>query len=53
MSDTVQVAAVVSRELADELREKARLSERSTAAEIRVALRAWVDADASTREIAA
>lgn len=40
---TVQVAAVVPKDLADEIRDMARASERSTAAEIRLAIRAWVD----------
>jgi hypothetical protein len=39
---TVQVASVVPSELADALREKARRAERSIAAEIRLALKAWV-----------
>jgi hypothetical protein len=41
--ETVQVAAVVPKDLADELRDLARASERSTAAEIRLAIKAWVD----------
>lgn len=41
--DTVQVAAVVPVDLAAELRDLARASERSTAAEIRLAIKAWVD----------
>lgn len=40
---TVQVAAVVPQQLADDLRDLARASERSTAAEIRLAIKAWVD----------
>lgn len=41
--ETVQVAAVVPKTLADAIRDLARESERSTAAEIRLALKAWVD----------
>lgn len=43
---TVQVATVVSTELADQLREMAGAAERSTAAEIRLAIKAWVDKNA-------
>ena len=42
-ADTVQLTAVVPTTVADLLRDKARAAERSTAAEIRLALRAWVD----------
>lgn len=46
ISETVQVAAIVPKELADAIRDLARESERSAAAEIRLALRSWVDAAA-------
>lgn len=42
-TETVQVAAVVPKDLADAIRDLARASERSTAAEIRLAIKAWVD----------
>lgn len=42
MTETVQVAAIVPEALADSIRDLARESERSTAAEIRLALKAWV-----------
>ncbi len=48
-SETVQVAAVVPRELAEQIRDLARTAERSTAAEIRLAIKAWVDAAGSTK----
>jgi predicted transcriptional regulator len=41
--ETVQVAAIVPKNLAADLRDLARASERSTAAEIRLAIKAWVD----------
>lgn len=41
---TVQVAAIVPAALAEELRGLAQKAERSQAAEVRLALRAWVDA---------
>lgn len=41
-AETVQVAALVPAELADRLRELARRSERSQAAELRLAIRAWI-----------
>lgn len=50
-TDTVQVAAVVPAELADAIRDLARDAERSTAAEIRLALKAWVES-ASDRKAA-
>lgn len=40
---TVQVAAVVDAKLANALRDMASKAERSQAAEIRLALRAWVE----------
>ncbi|MCA1572875.1 MAG: hypothetical protein LC798_21800 [Chloroflexi bacterium] len=43
-AETVQVAALVPQELADKLRALARRSERSAAAELRLAIRAWVEA---------
>jgi hypothetical protein len=42
--DTVQVASVVPATLANDIKHLAEQSERSMAAEIRLALRAWVDA---------
>lgn len=51
-TETVQVAAIVPKSLADEIREMARESERSTAAEIRLALKSWADGR-SDREAAA
>jgi len=50
--ETVQVAAIVPKDLADALRDLARKAERSTAAEIRLALKAWVE-DASDSRVAA
>ncbi len=44
-TDTTQVAAVVSADLAEKLKAKAIESERSVAGEIRAALKAWVDRD--------
>jgi hypothetical protein len=43
-TETVQVAAVVPVSLAADLRGVASANERSVAAEIRLALRAWVEA---------
>lgn len=40
----VQVAAMVPTSLAEQVRDLADRAERSTAAEIRLALKAWVDA---------
>ena len=42
---TQQLAAVVDQQLADKITAMARASERSVAAEIRLALRAWADSD--------
>lgn len=42
-AETVQVGAIVPKEVADSLRDLASKSERSTAAEIRLALKAWVE----------
>lgn len=50
-ADTVQIAALVPADLAEQLRELARKSERSQAAELRLAVRAWIEA-ASTEEAA-
>lgn len=50
---TVQVAAIVPEGLADSIRDLARESERSTAAEIRLALKAWVEVAADLRKEAA
>jgi hypothetical protein len=48
-SQTVQVASIVPQDLADKLRDLATAAERSTAAEIRLALRAWVDSAAERK----
>jgi hypothetical protein len=45
VTEAVQVAAMVPASLAKSLREKAQAAERSTAAEIRLALKAWVEAE--------
>lgn len=42
----VQIATMVSADLADSLRDLARSSERSLAAEARLALRTWVEQNA-------
>lgn len=42
-AETVQVAAIVPVELAERIREIAQKNERSQAAEIRLALKAWID----------
>lgn len=48
ISETVNVGTVITKDLADSIRDMAREHERSMAAEIRLALRAWVEnADAS------
>lgn len=49
MSKTVHVAAVVPIGLAKSMRELAKRNERTVSAEIRLALRAWVDADDDKR----
>ena len=43
-TETVQVASIVTADLANAIKRLAEQGERSTAAEIRLALRAWVDA---------
>lgn len=43
-TSTVQIATVVPADLADNLRELARRNERSQAAELRLAVRAWIEA---------
>lgn len=48
---TVQVVTLVPAKTAEELRDLAQRSERSVAAELRLALRAWLD-DAASREAA-
>ena len=50
--DTVQVASVVTVGLANDIKRLAEESERSMAAEIRLALRAWVDAAQLERQSA-
>jgi len=53
-TETVQVATLVPGELADRLRRLARKGERSQAAELRLAVRAWVEAaESAVREEAA
>lgn len=42
-AETVHVATRVPKDLVDDLRDLARASERSTAAEIRLAIKAWVE----------
>lgn len=54
MSDTkavVQVATLVPVDLAEKLRELAKAGERSQAAELRLAVRAWIES-AATEEAA-
>lgn len=51
-AELVQLATYVPRDLADEFRELAEKAERSSAAELRLAIRAWVEA-ATEREAAA
>lgn len=48
----VQVAAIVPFELAERVREIAQRNERSQAAEIRLALKAWVEATEATEAAA-
>lgn len=49
ISETTQIAAIVPVELADDLKRLAQQAERSQAAEIRLAVKAWVEA-ANERE---
>ena len=48
-TETVQVAAIVPAELANRLRDMAKKAERSQAAEVRLALRAWVETETERR----
>lgn len=48
-AETKFVGAVVPKDLADDLGSLARSAERSTAAELRLAIKAWVDARASEK----
>lgn len=50
--DKVRVVTDVSPDIADALREMAHAKDRSTAAEIRLALRTWVE-DAAARDLEA
>lgn len=43
-TETVQIGSIVTADLANQMKALAERSERSVAAEIRLALRAWVDA---------
>lgn len=43
VEETTQVASIVPVKLAEQIRDLASKNERSTAAEIRVALKAWVE----------
>ena len=49
MSDQTQVGAVVPIALAESMREIAKRNDRSVSAEVRLALRAWVDANEAQR----
>ncbi len=51
-AETVQVAAIVPKQTATALADLARLHERSTAAELRLAIRAWLEA-ANAESVAA
>lgn len=52
VEETIQVAAQVPVALAEQLREKAKRNERSSAGEIRLALKAWVQAEEPEAEAA-
>lgn len=51
-AQTVQVGVLVSPDIAERLRELAKQSERSLAAEARLAFRAWIEAAEETRQAA-
>lgn len=52
-TNSVQIATLVPADLAEQLRELARQSERSASAELRLAVRAWIAAAGEVEQAAA